>query len=187
MSHKKDQRILKSEKAIIEAGISTLLANPSAGMSEIAEMAGVGRATLYRHFESREALVRKLAIVCNEEIDDAIKPYEHLKGRALIEAIIDVTVPMANRFRFLVSLWSLVEEDEVIRHINKQVQRDLYMLIEQAKKAGEIDKGLPTAWVVAFFDSTLDAAWILENDDISTKDVAELVKKSFFRGCGNDR
>ena len=103
MSHKKDRRIVQSEQAIIEAGISALLLNPSAGMSEIAQFAGVGRATLYRHFESREALIRKLAIVCAEETDIALEPYAHLTGRAAIEAVIDVLVPMADRFRFLIA------------------------------------------------------------------------------------
>ena len=45
----------------MRAGIETLLADRSAGMSEIARNAGIGRATLYRHFETREALVKKLA------------------------------------------------------------------------------------------------------------------------------
>ena len=185
MSQKRDLRIIQSEKAIIEAGISALLANPSAGMSEIAERAGVGRATLYRHFESREDLVRKLAIVCMKEIDEAVRPYEHLTGRALIEAIIDVTVPMANRFSFLTKLWAFIEDDKEVQSIDSRMSDEMHSVFDQAKRLGDISKDLPTAWIVTFFDATLMAAWTaVESGDVTSRDATGHVKRSFFHGCG---
>jgi len=188
MSQKKDRRIVQSEQAIIEAGISALLVNPSAGMSEIAQTAGVGRATLYRHFESREALIRKLVMVCSEETEIALEPYAHLRGKAALEAVIDVLVPMADRFRFLVSLWSLVEDDEEVKRINAEMLRDLHALIDQAKRAGDVHAQLPTAWLVTLLDSMLTAGWMFVETGTSTsREAAEYVKQSFFHGCGPAR
>ena len=45
------------KEAIIDAAIDTLARNPGASLSEIASRAGVGRASLHRHFSSRGDLV----------------------------------------------------------------------------------------------------------------------------------
>ncbi len=185
MSQKKDRRVIQSEEAIIEAGIKTLLINPSAGMSEIAEAAGIGRATLYRHFESREALIRALTLRCYGEIEAALNPYDHLLGRAAIEKIIDVLMPIANRFRFLGGLWTYVEGDEEVRRIESQVNQEMRLLFDHAKLIGDIDDSLPTPWLTSFFDSTLMAGWMMvESNDASPEDAATFVKQSFFNGCG---
>ena len=185
MSHKKDRRLIQSEEAIIKAGIETLLVNPSAGMTEIADAAGIGRATLYRHFETRELLIRALALRCYEEVDQALEPYSHLEGKAVIEKIIDILMPIADRFRFLGSLWAYVDQDEEVRRVERQTQKEMCVLFDHAKQIGEIDPSLPTSWLLLFFDSTLMAGWeMVEANDATPENAAKYVKRSFFSGCG---
>lgn len=184
MSHKKDRRLVQSEQAIIEAGISLLLVNPAAGMSEIAQAAGVGRATLYRHFETREALIRKLALICLEETDRALEPYEHLSGKALIEKIVDVLMPMADRFCFLVNLWSYVENDDEVKSIEARMDGEMRYVLNRAKDAGEIRPDLPTSWLSVLFNNTITSGWMLVNSGEATSDqAASYAKKTFFDGC----
>ncbi|WP_136658181.1 TetR/AcrR family transcriptional regulator [Nitratireductor sp. XY-223] len=186
MSQKNDRRFVRSQEAIIEAGIAALLRNPSAGMSEIADAAGIGRATLYRHFESREALVRKLALVCLEETETALEPNENLSGRAAVEKIIDVLMPMADRFRFLVSLWSLVEGDAEVARIEARMRGEMLALFRQAMTDGEFETDMPAEWLTAFFDSTLTAGWMLVDAGAATSgEAADYVKRSFLDGCAN--
>ena len=47
----------RNAEKILDAAVACLSRNPEASVSEIAQAAGVGRVTLYRHFSSREALV----------------------------------------------------------------------------------------------------------------------------------
>jgi len=153
-------------------------------MSEIAQIAEVGRATLYRLFESREALIKKLALVCFEEIDKAVEPYSNLRGRELIEKIIEVVIPMSNRFKFLINLWNIASEDkEVIKIYNKQF-KEMSFVFDDAKNRGEINKEFSTTWLVMFFDNILDTAWRLIESGLITKEEAiKYAKQSFFNGC----
>ena len=185
MRSQKDKRLIQSEKAIIEASIETLLANPSAGMSDIASAAGVGRATLYRHFESREALIEKLILICVEALEVANAPIQHLTGRAAIEAAIEVTMPLADRFHFLTTLWTGTEESETLKQIDRQLINEMATLVDQAKEAGDINPSLPTMWIVSFYESTLTAAWwLIASGDLAIDDAIEYTKQSFFSGCG---
>ena len=181
---KKDKRIVQSEKAIIEASIQTFLLNSSAGMSDIAVAAGIGRATLYRHFESREALIEKLAIICLEELSAVTDPLQHLSGRAAIEAKIEAVMPLADRFHFLTKLWNIAAESEIVKQIDDQQLNEMVTVIEQAKEAGELNPQLPTVWIVSFYESTLLSAWsLIASEEITIDEAVSYAKQSFFCGC----
>lgn len=170
----------------MEAGTRTLLSNRSAGMSEIAEAAGIGRATLYRHFKTREALIKKLALSCYEEFDAAYAPYLHLEGKAAIQKIFEVAMPMARRFNFLIRRWSLVEDDEDLQRADARSHHEMIYLLDQAKKSGEIGNGFPDSWLIAFFDSLLMAGCTLvETGEIDAEQAAKYATRSFFQGCGS--
>ena len=55
---------------IIEAATTLLAVNPGASMAEIAEASGLVRATLYRHFPTRDDLMRAMYAAA---LDDALK------------------------------------------------------------------------------------------------------------------
>ena len=114
-----DARAIRSRSSLLDAALEVLANNPTASISEIAERAGVGRATLYRHFETRENLVRALAQACLERTDIALEPIQaqQLRGREALETAIRLIMPLAQQFHFLLSLWSLAEHDPTVREI----------------------------------------------------------------------
>lgn len=182
-----DKRTVQSEKAILEAGINTLLENRMAGMSEIAQAAGIGRATLYRHFKTREALVKRLALDCYEEFDKAYAHYDHLAGRAAIEKVFEIATQMAQRFNFLIKRWSSLEDDDDLRRVDAQSHNELSYLFDQAKRAGDIDKNLPNAWLLVFFDHLLAAGCeLMKNGDVTAIQASEFMSRCFFKGCGTN-
>ncbi|MGW0712140.1 TetR/AcrR family transcriptional regulator [Streptomyces sp. NPDC002643] len=61
----------RTRMGILDAAARVLGRRTDAGMTEIAEEAGVGRATLYRHFPSRESLLRGVAEVGISELEEA--------------------------------------------------------------------------------------------------------------------
>ena len=149
MSNRRDRRIVQSENAIIEAGIKVFLANPQAGMSDIAVASGVGRTTLYRHFDSKEALVQAIALHCFDEIDEALQPLHEMSGLEAIEATFELLIPVANRYRFLNTMWPDAHKDPRVARKTLQSTSEIGLLIDQAKQRGEIDTSLPSIWLTS--------------------------------------
>lgn len=59
---------LRTPAAILETAAHLLADRPEASMNELAAAAGVGRATLYRYFPTREALLAALASEAHQEL-----------------------------------------------------------------------------------------------------------------------
>lgn len=57
----REREARRNDERVLEAALDVLSADPAAPMSEVARWAGVGQATLYRRYPSRQAL---LAEVC---------------------------------------------------------------------------------------------------------------------------
>ncbi|MGK2320406.1 TetR/AcrR family transcriptional regulator [Gordonia rhizosphera] len=90
-------------RAAIISGAITLLGNsPDASMQQIAQAAGVNRATLYRHFTNREQLVTALH-------EEALADAEALSGQLPTEgpvvpalrSYLDDAVTIGERYRFI--------------------------------------------------------------------------------------
>ncbi|MFC6576364.1 TetR/AcrR family transcriptional regulator [Planomonospora parontospora] len=63
----------RSIKAIMRAAEDLLGTNPAATMEQIAEAAGVARATVHRRFASREALLETMEVTAWREIEQAVE------------------------------------------------------------------------------------------------------------------
>ncbi|MCW8879341.1 MAG: TetR/AcrR family transcriptional regulator [Kangiellaceae bacterium] len=182
-----DARTARSRKALMDAGIELLLQNPAASLKEIAEHAGVGRATLYRQFESREQLVQALAVECFELKEQKLAPLKdlNLSARETLEQTFMLLMPMADRFHFLLSLWNIAEQDpEVMALYNRQLF-DLVALVEKGKKEGSIDSSFDSNWLVCLIDSLMFSGWWMMGNMHMTPDVAaKHAIKSLFSGVG---
>ena len=180
-----DPRYQKSRMAIIDSAISVLLANPNAGMVEVASAAAVGRATLYRHFESKEKLIAELTMICLEETNQLLQPVDEagLDGLEAILACIDILVPLGNKYRFLTHLYSVIDDDAGISAEYQRQLDGLLQLVDGAKRNGEIRDDLASTWIVASFDALIYAAWDSYSKGEATFDeLTESVKKTLVGG-----
>ncbi len=188
--NKKDPGAGRSRVALLEAGISLLSENSGATLSEISIAAGVGRATLYRHFETREQLIIELASESLSETDLACAHIleQKLKGREAIEEIFVAIMPLANRFHFLLSLWSEVRKNRAVREIYERQLSQLESRIAEAKAEKSIDKEIPNEWLVSLIDNLLYTGWYhIGAGTLSPEQASRLAIKSFFDGVGTER
>ena len=162
-----------------------MLVNPGASMSDIAQAAGVGRATLYRHFETREQIIRELAVESLEMTDAALKPVRlaGLDARETFEQGLIAVMQVADRYHFLLALWSHAENDPEVAAIYQRQIRQLAELIERGKGEGSIDRDLSTEWIATLVDSLVYSGWwAVHSGDLSAGQAGRNAARVLFNG-----
>ncbi len=172
-----------SRDAILEAAALVLSENPGASLAEVAVRAGVGRATLHRHFASREALIHKLTEDALDATDRATAHlYEAASGREALEEMFEAVIPLGARFHFL----SRVPASDLPASLNARYQQQLdgtTELIGVLKAEGEIDTSIPASWAVAVIDSLIWAGWeAVKAGNIAPREVAKLACRTALQG-----
>ncbi len=175
-----------TRQGLMNAAGAVLARNPGAAMADIAKEAGVGRATLYRHFPTREDLIRALVLESLHQIDEATQqiPVDRLSAAQVLAEIVEAIVPLGDRFRFLSSEPIVLNDPEIKAAYDRQLD-ELGDLIEAMKAEGSLDRAVPTAWVVAAIDALVYAAWHAVDDGaVARRDAAALTFRTIMQGLG---
>ncbi len=181
---------MRSQEALLTAGMELLNSNKAATFSEIARHAGVGRATLYRLFNSREKLIKAIALYCHARFDEATESIDRdaTSAKDAIRLLFKLAMPLTQEFQFLAQLEYWATEDAELRAIDKQQEAELLALVDMAKKEGSICKSLPSSWVVRMIECLLYAGWQHQAAKQSTvTEAAEFAYRSMFAGAGPKR
>lgn len=187
MKHK-DARATRSREALINSGITLLIMNPKASLKEVAEYAGVSRATLYRHFETREQLIQEIAQESLGMTDAVMAPIkqQQLSAKATLEAMFHALMPMADRYHFLLSLWSIAEGDELVMATYQRQLAELYAIIEQARLEGFVRPELSNDWIMVTIDTMIYSGWwLISEGKCTAQQAAEQAIITLFGGIAN--
>ena len=174
-----------SRQALIDTAIQILAAQPGASLEEIARGAGVGRATLYRHFGSRDGLVRELALASIAETDEAMARIPSTgSATELLRASLEAIVPLGDRFHFLSQENQVMQDSEIAPQIERQLQ-ELAKLVAAVKAEGALAPDVPDAWAVAAIDALIYAAWSsVHGGWIARREAPGLVFRTILHGLG---
>lgn len=178
-------RASRTKDALLSKACEVLAANPGASLETIADAAGVGRATLHRHFGSRHGLIRELAWMAIRENDAAVAtiPLDTSASDILL-ATLDAMVPLGDRFHFLSRELDVFAEEELAGQLKRQIH-ELEALVEALKSEGAIAPEVPTAWVVTTIDSLIYSAWhAVQEGHIAARDAPKLVYRTVLEGLG---
>lgn len=174
-----------TETAIIEAAFSILRENPSASLADIAQRAGIGRATLHRHFASRDALMSALAKTALQELNAAIETataHAETCADGLMLAM-EAIIPLANRHWFLMN--EPVDRDPEIAEAFAEDRAETLAEIEGAKAEGAFSSDIPTTWIAEAYDALIYAAWAQVRDGEATpRQAASLAWRTLTQGTG---
>ena len=173
--------------AIIEAAFLVFSERPTASLSDVAERAGVGRATLHRHFPGRADLIRALSFVAMEELDRAVEAATVAATSATdaLHRALQTIVPLANRQWFLAQDWQETDPDILAAYATGR--QELSTWIDAAKDEGSFASELPTAWIVDAYENLIYAAWsLVRSGEATPKQAADFAWRTLTQGLKGD-
>lgn len=158
-------------QAILEAAARELADDPKASMSAIAERSGLGRATVYRHFRSREELVQAIHRQALDDAAEAIAFSRHEEGPALeaLERVAEALLEVGDRYRIAAELHAT---DPALRRRERLLARPIAALVERGQAAGELRADIAADWVPQAFASLLAAALRASREGVIARDQA---------------
>lgn len=176
---------LSTKDAIIEAAFDLLSRDSGASLGDIANAAGVGRATLHRHFASRDDLIKTLAMLAMEEMDQAAEAAceEASSYGDALRRMLAVLIPLGDRHGFLAT--EPLENDPDMVAAYKRQMNETREMIEAAKKEGTFDRAVPTSWIAQSYDHLLYAGWeSVKAGEVTKAQAVDLAWRTLTKGLG---
>ncbi len=144
----------RNREAVIEAAIIALAVDPNASMADIAAAAGLGRTTVYRHFDTREELIGALFERVVSEAQTATRTVIDDGGDAAttLRSLGPVMVEIGVRFRFLHSHLELGAE--AFANSKEMSDDPVRTFLLEAQRTGELRDDAPVGWMQSLMQST---------------------------------
>lgn len=165
-------------EAIIAAATELLAVDPDASINDIAKAAGVGRVTLYGHFDSRATLIGEVVDRAIAQTDQALAQLD-LDGDASIALgrLIEATWHLTHRFGAVVVAGSQALTPEQMRRAHQEPAARVRGLIERGRESDEFRADMPIDWQVSVVQSILHgASAAVHRGEISTDEAPSLVR-----------
>lgn len=176
--------VLRNRGAILDAAVDVLADDPSASLSEVARRAGLGRATLYRHFPSREALraaIRQEAL-SRARAALAGAALEDVPAREGVRRAAEVLVPLGMRFRVLLAEGADVDPGFIAAR-DVALAPLLGLVARAAAERGAA--GMNPAWTgLVLANLLVTAARAADAGVIALDEAGDLVARTLFDGIG---
>ena len=159
--------------AVMAAALELAMIRPSASLDEIAQQAGVGRATLFRHFPNRTALLREAGkrVIASLEPDLRAAMQADSEPRQRLRSIIAILVSAGLPLHAVFAAPDLAN-DPSLRRAVKKLDQWIELAIAECLEAGVLRAEIDPAWFDAAFDGLLYAAWTTVREGGSTVDRA---------------
>ena len=167
-------------EAIVHAATRLLAVDPAAGVNDIAKAAGVGRVTLYGHFDSRSTLVREVVDRAIHQTDTALAG-EDFDGDATeaLGRLLEVTWHLTHRFGALVVAASGTLTPDEMRRAHEEPAARVRMLLERGRGAGQFSTDAPIEWQVSVIQAILHgASAAVHRGEITAEQAPSLVRKT---------
>ncbi|MDQ5895851.1 MAG: TetR/AcrR family transcriptional regulator, mexCD-oprJ operon repressor [Actinomycetota bacterium] len=161
-----------------------LVANPGASTSEIAETAGVSRATLHRAFGDREALVESVYGWLLDRCDQVFEQASIDEGPIgpAFDRLIDDCYPLAQSYWLLTATPSLEHTADLGDRLREQDQR-LEEFFARGQAEGVFRPDLTPRWMSYSFSGQVMSAWYLVEDGYAGEmEVPRLIHEAVFGG-----
>jgi AcrR family transcriptional regulator len=149
----------------------------TATQDEIAQAAGISRATLHRHFAGREKLVRALEELGLRRLDAVMDEARLDEGGATdaLVRLVEASRPVAAFLAFLATENQLFEGEGVNAGWERLDAR-IAALFRRGQEAGEFRIDLSPVWLTeALYGLIASAAWTIQSGRTAPRDYTAMV------------
>lgn len=170
------------QTAILDAAARVLRRRPDAVMADIADEAGVARATLYRHFPTREALLRGLAETGTAELADGIEAanLDELPANRAIARLAAVFLRTGAKYAALISQLDEYHDPCAKQRVIKPV-RDV---VARGIHDGVLRADLPGDTLFEMFTALIERSlWLTIGGAITPEAAADATVALFLDGA----
>lgn len=169
---------VRNIEAILDAATRLLAVDPDASINEIAKAAGVGRVTLYGHFESRAALVGAVADRAIAQTNEALSDLD-LDGDAdgAMARLLEATWHLTHRFGAVVVAASQALPPEQVQRAHREPAARVRSLLERGRRSGAFRTDMPIEWQLSVIQAILHgASGSVHRGEIREADAPRLVR-----------
>ncbi|KUH37783.1 MULTISPECIES: TetR/AcrR family transcriptional regulator [Streptomyces] len=170
---------------VLRTAAALLSRKATATMDEVARAAGIGRATLHRHFAGRDALVRALEALGIQEFEAALDAARLDEDRAedALRRLVAGVEPVAGLLSFLVTENQLFEGDQVNQGWARLDAR-VSALFRRGQEGGEFRIDLTPAWLTeALYGLVGACAWAVQDGRVAGKDFQYMIVELLLGGA----
>lgn len=146
-------------EAILDAATALLAVDPDASVQDIAKAAGVGRVTLYGHFDSRTALIAEVATRAIAQTEEALRDLD-LGGdpREAMSRLLEATWALTHRFGAIVVAAGQALPPDELRRAHEGPAKRVRALLERGRREREFRDDMPVEWQITTIQAVLHAA-----------------------------
>ncbi|RDG38514.1 TetR/AcrR family transcriptional regulator [Streptomyces corynorhini] len=169
---------------VLRTAAALLTRKPTATMDEVARAAGMGRATLHRHFAGRDALVRALEELGIQELEAALDGAGLAEGPAdeALRRLVAGIEPAAGLLSFLLTENQLFAGD--IHDGWNRLDARFAELFRRGQEEGTFRIDLSHVWLTEALYGLISAcAWSIHEGRVARKDFHYLIVELLLGGA----
>ena len=171
-----------TERMIIETAARALDERGDASMADIADAAGVGRATLYRYFPSRDLLLQAIADTALDELAGR-RADARVDTIPVTEAIARLTRAFIGAGGKYVALMRTGHKPVDPAEVDRRIGTPLRELFDRGIATGELRGDVPSEVLLTLFGGLLEAA-IKTQPCYGVEQASAAVLAVFLTGAG---
>jgi len=166
---------LRNREQLLLSLANALADEPRASMGQLAAMVGLSRATLCRHFPSREAMMLALFEAGVSQAEQALARARPGEGdvEQCVRRLIEELLPIAELYAYIDQE---LQDDDAVASRAQPFRESLVSLFQQWQASGELRVDLPAAWLVESMSALLrSAATMIRSGRLARRNAAQNV------------
>jgi TetR/AcrR family transcriptional regulator, mexCD-oprJ operon repressor len=170
---------------VLRAAAALLSRRPTASMAEVAEAAGISRATLHRLVPGRDQLVRELAWHALDRANKAVTDAEPERGEPAEAArrVVAALAPVADLYAFLAGENQLDDAGPELDAHWAELDDRLVRMFRRGQESGAFRVDLPAEWMSDCLTSLLaGAGYAARVGRLASGDMARAVTACLLDG-----